>query len=212
MAKGTPTGAYRPGRSPLHRLRAGAKLLSLFLFGIAVIAIPVIVRAGGGPGWIVSLAALGFGIALTITAGLRAPEIGRVLRGFALIGILLFAFQTWQRGWEFGVEVVGGILALILAASAVTASTAIDDMLDTLTAAMRPLRPLGVSPDRVALAFALAIRLLPLAFQLATETREAARARGLERNPRALLVPFVLRMVAHSHRTGAALQARGLDD
>lgn len=212
MSRGTPPGAYRPGRTPLHRARAGAKLLGLLLFGIAVVAVPVLVRDAGGPGWVISLVALALGLTLAFMAGLRTPELLRVARGFALVGLLLFAFQTWQRGWELGLEVVGGILALILAASAVTASTSTDDMLDTVTASLRPLRPLGISPDRVALTFALAIRALPLAYQLAAETRDAARARGLERDPRALLVPFVLRMVAHSSRTGAALQARGLDD
>jgi len=212
VARGAAPGAYRPGSSPLHRLRPGAKLLGLFAFGVAIVAAPAVCRGLGVAAWPVVLVALGLGLLSALVAGLRGRELGRVTRGFALIGILLFAFQAWQRGWESGVAVVAGILALILAASAVTASTAVDDMLDTVTFALRPLRPFGVSPDRVALAFALAIRSLPLAFQLAAETRDAARARGLERSPRALLVPFVLRMVAHSSRTGAAMQARGLDD
>ena len=196
-------GAYRPGRSPLHRLRPGAKLLGLFLLGIAV----VVFR-----NWVFGLSACAFGLALALVAGLRGGEILRITRSFALVGILLFAFQTWQRDWQHGVAVVAGILALILAASAVTASTATDDLLDTVTWSLRPLRPLGVSPERVALTFSLAIRALPLAFQLAAEAREAARARGLDRNPRALLIPFVLRMVMHARQTGQALHARGLDD
>lgn len=196
-------GAYRPGSTFLHRLWPGAKLLGLFAFGVAVVATR---------GWITGLAALAVALVLALVAGLRSRELARLARGFALVGILLFAFQTWQQGWQFGVAVVAGLFALILAASAVTASTAVDDMLDTVTRALRPLRPLGVAPERVALTFSLAIRALPLAFELARETRDAARARGLERNPRALLIPFVLRMVAHSRQTGAALQARGLDD
>ncbi|MGD9606408.1 MAG: energy-coupling factor transporter transmembrane protein EcfT [Leucobacter sp.] len=196
-------GAYRPGSTFLHRLWPGAKLLGLFAFGIAVVATR---------GWITGLVALAVALVLALVAGLRSRELARLARGFALVGILLFAFQTWQQGWQFGVAVVAGLFALILAASAVTASTAVDDMLDTVTRALRPLRPLGVAPERVALTFSLAIRALPLAFELARETRDAARARGLERNPRALLIPFVLRMVAHSRQTGAALQARGLDD
>lgn len=196
-------GVHRPGHSFLHRLRPGAKLLGLFAFGIAVVATR---------GWVSGLVALFIGLALAVTAGLRARELLRIGRGFALVGVLLFAFQAWQRDWQHGVAVVTGLFALILVASAITASTAVDDMLDTVTWSLRPLRPLGVSPERVALAFSLAIRALPLAFELARETREAARARGLERNPRALLIPFVLRMVAHSRQTGAALHARGLDD
>jgi len=188
------------------------KLLGLIVLGVLVIAGPAVARMCGIVGWPISLGFLALGIAVALTTGLRSRELWRVTRGFALIGALLFAFQTWARGWESAIEVVAGILALILVATAVTASTAVDDMLDTVTALLRPFHPLGVSPDRVALAFALAIRSLPLAFQLSAETRDAARARGLERSPRALLVPFVLRLVAHSQRTGAAMQARGLDD
>lgn len=207
-----PPAAYRPGRSLLHRIRPGAKLLGLLAFGIVVVVAPGAARANGLNGWWLALVWLAVGVALALGGGLRGREILRILRGFAVFAVLLFAFQAWQRGWEEGVEVVGGLLALILAASALTASTSVDAMLDTVTRGLGPLRPLGVSPDRVALAIALAIRSLPLAFQLAVETRDAARARGLGRNLRALLVPFVLRMVAHSKRTGAALQARGLDD
>lgn len=189
--------------SPLHRLRPGAKLLGLLVFGVIVVAVP---------GWVPALAALGVGLVLALVAGLGARRLWRLLRVFALVGVLLFAFQTWQHGWERGVEVVAGILALIFAASAVTASTEIDDMLDTIVWALGPLQPLGVSPERVALTFSLAIRSLPLAFEVARETRAAARARGLDRNLRAFAVPFALRMVAHARDTGAALHARGLGD
>ena len=42
--------------------------------------------------------------------------------------------------------------------------------------------------------------------------RESARARGLDRNPRALVVPTVLQVVAYGRATGEALAARGLTD
>ena len=200
---GTAPGTYRSGDSPLHRLQPGVKLAGLFALGLAI----VLFR-----GWPVALCALALGLTLALMAGLRRRELRRLMRGFALVGVLLFAFQTWQHDWMRGVAVVAGVFALILAASAVTASTAVDDMLDTIIRLLRPLQPLGVAPERVALAFSLAIRSLPLAYELAAQTREAAKARGLERSPRALLIPFVLRMVAHARATGEALHARGLDD
>ncbi len=188
---------------PLHRQRAGAKLAGLCACGVAVVAVP---------GWIPALAALALGLALALVAGLGARGLLRVLRGFALVGALLFAFQLWQPGWERAVEVVADLAARMSAASAVTASTAVDDMLDTIAWALRPLRRWGVSPERVALAFSLAIRSIPLAIDVARETRRAARARGLDRSLRAFAVPFALRMVAHARDTGAALHARGLGD
>ena len=203
MTAASPLGAYRPGRGPLHRLRPGAKLLGLFLFAL------VVVWSRGVP---VTAVWLGIAVALAILAGLRGRDLWRVARRFALVAIPLFAFQAWQQGWERGFEVVGDLFALILAASAVTASTAVEDMIDTITWALGPLRGLGVQQDRVALSFSLVIRAIPSILGIAGETREAARARGLERDPRALLVPFVLRTVAHAQATGEALAARGLGE
>ncbi|WP_053382987.1 energy-coupling factor transporter transmembrane component T family protein [Leucobacter celer] len=203
MTAASPLGSYRPGRGPLHRLRPGAKLLGLFGFAIIVM---------WTSGVLVSAVWLGIAVALAILAGLRGRDLWRVGRRFALVAIPLFAFQAWQHGWERGFEVVGDLFALILAASAVTASTAVEDMIDTITWALGPLRGLGVKPDRVALSFSLVIRAIPSILGIASETREAARARGLERDPRALLVPFVVRTVAHAHATGEALAARGIGE
>ncbi|WP_240471089.1 energy-coupling factor transporter transmembrane component T family protein [Leucobacter chironomi] len=199
----SPLGAYLPGSGPLHRLRPGAKLLGLFAFAIAVVS------TTGVP---LTALWLGIAIALAVLAGLRGRDFWRVARGFALVAIPLFAFQAWQHGWERGAEVVGDLFAMILAASAVTASTAVDDMLDTITWALGPLRRFGAKPERVALAFSLVIRAIPTILGVARETQAAARARGLERDPRARLMPLVLRTVAHAQLTGEALAARGVGE
>lgn len=203
MSIASPLGAYIPGAGPLHRLRPGAKLLGLFVFATTV----VVLR-----GTLPTAIALGVAILLAVLAGLRGRDFWRVLRGFALVAVPLFAFQAWQQGWERGFEVVGDLFALILAASAVTASTAVDDMLDTVAWALQPLRPLGVHPERVAFAFSLVIRAVPSILEIARETQAAARARGLERSARARLVPMVLRSVAQAQLTGEALTARGIGD
>ncbi|TDP93158.1 biotin transport system permease protein [Leucobacter luti] len=203
MSTVSPLGAYLPGRSALHRLRPGAKLLGLFAFATTVVALR---------GTVTTALLLGIAVLLALLAGLRGRDFWRVTRGFALIAIPLFAFQAWQNGWERGFEVVGDLFALILAASAVTASTAVDDMLDTVAWALQPLRPLGVDPERVAFAFSLVIRAIPSILEVAQETRAAARARGLDHSLRARVVPLVLRSVAHAQLTGEAMTARGIGD
>lgn len=198
-----PLGIYRPGDGPLHRLRPGAKLLGLLVFATAVMT---------ASGAFATSVVLAVALALTLLAGLRGRELWRVVRGFAIVALLLLAFHVWQTGWERGAEVVGDLFALVLAASAVTASTPVGDMLDTIVWLLTPLRPLGVRPERVAFAFSLMITAIPSILGIAGETRSAARARGLERNARAVLVPFVLRTVAHARAIGLALHARGLGD
>lgn len=215
-----PVGGYRPGASPLHRLGPGAKLLALFLFAIAVVSVR-------GP--LSTAVALGLALACALIAGLRARDLARIARGFAIVAVLLFAFTAandaftlhaagtpveslWRDSWQRAFEVVGDLFALILAASALTASTAVSDMQQTVVWALGPLRPLGVRPDRVALAFSLVLGVIPQLIAIAHDTRAAAKARGLEHSPRALLVPFAIRTVAHAQLTGEALHARGIGD
>nr|WP_245190250.1 energy-coupling factor transporter transmembrane component T [Leucobacter exalbidus] len=184
-------------------MRPGAKLLGMFLFAIAVMTT-------SGPWW--TAAWLALGIAFALASGLRGRDLWRVARGFLLIGVPLFAFQAWQHGPLQGFSIVGNLLALILAASAVTASTAATDMLDTVAWLMRPLARFGVDPDRVALAFSITISTIPSIVTIARQTQQAARARGLDRSLRARVVPLVLRTVAHAQAMGEALAARGVGD
>lgn len=199
----SPLGSYLPGNSVLHRLRPGAKLLGLFAFATAAIAFRSV------PSTIIALTVA---VGLGFVSGMRGRDFLRVAVRFLIVGALLFAFQAWQHGWERGFAVVGTLFALILAASALTASTAVDDLLDTLVWALAPFRRLGVHPERVALAFSLVLTAIPTVLGIAQETRAAAKARGLERHPRAYLVPFVIRAVAHAQHTGEALHARGIGD
>jgi biotin transport system permease protein len=126
--------------------------------------------------------------------------------------LVLGVFQVWQAGWALAAERVGDLLAMVLLATVVTTTTPVDDMVDALVRALRPLRPLGVNPEAVALAFSLMLRAIPAIAEIAEEARQAAVARGLERSPRARLTPLVIRVVARARMTGEALHARGLAD
>ena len=102
------------------------------------------------------------------------------------------------------------LLTLALAAIVVTTTTPVNDMLDAFIRWISPLRRLGVDPERVALTVGSRSRPLPGNGRFgAIETRDAARARGCA-TPRRHLTPFVIRVVARAHRTGDALQARGI--
>ena len=196
-------GVYRPGTTLLHRMPVGPKLAVVALWSIAVVATR-------GPVASPALAAVAIGLAAW--SGLPLRRTLRTMRGFLLLMVLVAAFQAWQRGPEVAVTVVTSLLALLLVGLAFTATTAVDDLLGTVERIATPLRLVGVRPERIALAFALVLRALPAVLEVAKQTREAAKARGLERSPRALLVPFAIRVVAHAYATGDALAARGLDD
>lgn len=196
-------GLYRPGTSPLHRAAAGTKLTLLALLSSALVLArsPTAVLLG----------------ALVVAAGAvlaRIPATAMLRQLWPLRWVVpaLVGLQWWLAGWQAAVVVVGTLVVAVAAAALVTLTTRVQALLDALLVVLRPLRRVGVDPDRVALVLALAIRSVPLLAATATEVGEARRARGLERSPRALLVPLVVRTVRHADRLGEALAARGVDD
>ncbi|MFS0704216.1 energy-coupling factor transporter transmembrane protein EcfT [Cellulomonas sp. 179-A 9B4 NHS] len=198
-----PLGLHHPGRSVLHRAPVPAKLAALAVTSLAV----VLVRG-------VPAAVLGLAVVLGATALARVPW-HRTTRGLlpvVLTAVVLGAYQAWVGDPARGVEAALDLLTLVLAGTLVTATTRADDLLAAVTRAARPLRHVGLPPETVGLAVGLFLRSVPLLVHTVTETRDAARARGLERDPRALVVPAAVRMVGHARTTGDALAARGLGD
>ncbi|NTW41760.1 MAG: energy-coupling factor transporter transmembrane protein EcfT [Cellulomonadaceae bacterium] len=194
---------YRPGTTIVHRSPVWLRLGGLTALGVAL----VLAR---GP-WSSLAALVGVvGVAGVARLGVRSTVRGLapVLATAAAVGL----YQTWARGWPLGVEVAADLVTLVLAATVVTATTPTDVLLDLLARAVRPLRRVGLDPDAFALAVALMLRTIPSLGALFTDVRDAARARGLERSPRAQLVPFVVRTVGRARLTGEALAARGIGE
>jgi biotin transport system permease protein len=196
-------GLHQPGDTILHRLPVGTKVLGLAALSLAI----VLVRDVGA-------APVFLAVTLVLAAVAQVPlrSVWRAARGVLVIAVVASLFQWWWYGGAKAAETFLDLLSLGLAALALTATTEVNEMVDALARWARPLKVLGVDPDRVALTVALTIGALPGTIALARETRDAARARGLERNPRAYLSPFVVRVVARAHESGDALHARGIGD
>jgi len=203
MSRVTLLGLYHPGESVVHRAPVGARLAGLALVGVSV----VVLR---GPWPALALLAGVLGVAALARLPWRTTVRGLV--PVLVTAVVVAAYQAWQRSWPLAVEVAADLITVALAATVVTATTPADRLLDAVQRALRPLRRVGVDPDAVALATQLMLRAVPAVGDLAEQTRDAARARGLERSPRALLVPFALRTVARATAVGEALAARGLGD
>jgi biotin transport system permease protein len=56
------------------------------------------------------------------------------------------------------------------------------------------------------------LRSIPFIIGAFDDVRDAARARGLERNLRARTLPVMISTVAYARQTGEALTARGLGE
>lgn len=196
-------GVYQPGTSVLHRLPVGPKLL-----GLAALSLSIVLVRSMPAAWVFLAIALG----LALVGRVRLVTLARAARLILLMAVFVGALQWWWYGRDKAIETLVDLVALSIAAVVVSATTPVNAMLDSFIRWISPLRRVGVDPDRVALTIGLAIQALPGTVALALETRDAARARGLGRHPRAYLTPFVIRVVARAHETGDALHARGVGD
>lgn len=196
-------GTYVPGRSPLHRIPAGPKLLALLA---AVITVALVVTTPVGAAVAVASTAVVFAL-----AGIGPRRAWPMLRGPLLIVALIFLMQVVITDWARATVVCSVLLASIGLAAVVTLTTRTSDILDALLRALKPLEKLGVRTDLIAMALALTIRSIPLIAEVFTQVDQARRARGLRPSPRVLLVPAVLAALTTADGFADTLAARGLD-
>lgn len=194
-------GLYRPGDGWLFRLGTGWKYLILL-----ALTLPALILTT----WWVTLLAVAAALLVLISSGIgprRGLDIGWVL--WLVLGMVALYHLVTLNPLNAVVH-PGNILAAVLAARIITLTTPVPELVDALVAVLRPLP--GVNQERVALAVALMLRSVPYLIGSIDDARQAARARGLQRNPALLLTPVLLNTVAYAERTGEALASRGIGD
>ncbi|WP_113717879.1 energy-coupling factor transporter transmembrane component T family protein [Arthrobacter dokdonensis] len=200
---------YIPGHSPVHRLPLWPKAVLLLAVAVLCLASPAISVAAGAAATTAVLLLVVLGHAL---AGLPWRRLWRAIRLMLVFLVLIAAYQWWQHGAVVAWQVVAAIVATVLASNILTATTPVDELLDGLAAGVRPLERLGADPERFSLTVALMLRSIPYVIGAFSDVRDAARARGLERNLLARSLPVVIATVGYARATGEALSARGLGD
>lgn len=194
---------YVRGNSIIHRTPLWLKFLVVAACGAASFLIV---------DWAVSLVvfAVMCGLFMLTGAGFR-----RLLKAIWLVAPILLViglFQWWQLGGPTAARIVFNVLVCVVAASVLTATTPVQDLLDGVVALAKPFRRFGADPERFALTIAVMLRSIPFIAGAFTDVRDSARARGLERNPRALVLPVFITTVAYARQTGDAMAARGLGE
>lgn len=199
----SPLGLYLPGTSPVHRTPALVKLLLMLALGGTSVFLDRV--------WEVAVALLAVLVGYAVA---RVPFRTAVEQVRPLLWVVAFAaiVHVILDGWARAFVVVGILVALVMLAGLVTLTTRTDAMVDALVGLLRPLRHVGVDPERIGLVVALGIRCVPVVVGLAEEVRDAQRARGLTASPRAFAVPLVVRSLRHADALGEALLARGVED
>ncbi|MGO4590184.1 energy-coupling factor transporter transmembrane component T family protein [Paenarthrobacter sp. 2TAF44] len=194
---------YVPGNSPIHRTPLWLKFLVVAACGTASFLIV---------DWAVSLLVFAIMCGLFLLSGAGLRRLMRAIWMVTPILVVIGLFQWWQLGAPTAARIVLNVLVCVVAASVLTATTPVQDLLDGVVSLAKPFRRFGADPERFALTIAVMLRSIPFIAGAFSDVRDAARARGLERNPRALILPVFITTVAYARQTGDALAARGLGE
>lgn len=123
--------------------------------------------------------------------------------------LAIVAYTMMVDSVSAGVAVFCRLWALLMVAQAVTASTPVIEMMEVVRQVLKPFGRLGwVDPDKVALAFGLALRMVPVLLEQWQEIREAQAARGITSAPYALLIPMLARTLQRVDALSEAIDAR----
>lgn len=194
---------FVPGSSLVHRAPLWLKF-------------PLVVACGMGSFLIADWAAAAVGLAVLcgvyLLSGAGPGRLLRAVRPVLPVLAVVGAFQWWQLGGPVAAKIVLNVLVCVVAAAILTATTPVQTLLDGVASLARPFRRLGADPERFALTIAVMLRSIPFIAGAYADVRDSARARGLERNPRALVLPVFITTVAFARQTGDALAARGLGE
>ncbi len=194
---------YVPGDSLLHRAPLALKFLLVAACGLVSFVIV---------DWRISAAVLAALCALFLLSDAGAKRLWKAIRPLAPVLLVIALFQWWQLGGATAARIVLNILLCVVAASLLTATTPIQRLLDGVVRAARPFSRFGADPERFALTIGIMLRSIPFIAGTFADVRDSAKARGLERNPRALVLPVFITSVAYARQTGEALAARGLGE
>ncbi len=193
-------GLYLSGDSWIHRMRSGLKLL-------------VLVVAGWGLMWITHPAWL----LLTFLAVLILFWMARVsmrdiwlrVRPLAWFLLIIGLYVAWANGWHAAASTMLRLASMVMLGLLVTLTTPLSDMMDVVSALLRPLERIGLlRAERVSLAFGMTLRMVPELYAQWNHIREAQAARGLESHPVALIVPMLVRTLKRADDMAEAIDAR----
>lgn len=182
----------------LRAVPAGVKLAALAAISAGLFMLDGPVPLGAAFAASLLVAAAGCGVALL--RGLR-PIAWMLLFALVAHGVL--------GDWMLGLAVVFRIAALVLLASAVSASTELSDMLAVFDRLLAPLRWVGVPTRPAGIACVMALRFAPMLTQRWTAMSDAWRARSSRRVGWRLVTPFLLSALDDADGAANALAARG---
>ena len=195
-------GMYRHHRTPMHWLPAWVKIGLLLLWTITSIAVTDPVAACG-------MAAAALLLLVSVVPPLK-PTL-RAMFGVVVVALLAGAYAAWRIDIYEAIDSAADLIGLFALSLAITGSTPMGEMLDFITTAARPFKRI-IPPAIPGIMFSIVIRVIPEVAEIMAQSKQALRARGIERSVRGMLTPTAVRTVGFALDLGQALHARGIAD
>jgi biotin transport system permease protein len=183
-----------------HRRAAGEKLAALAVVTTALFLVEA--------PWVLAVA-FAATVALYLTGGLAFARAGarQLWPLWPFVGIVGL-WHLWTGDVAGGAAILLRMVAAVALANFVTMTTRLSDMLDVFERVARPLSPI-LPPRRLALAFALVIRFIPVMLERVALIRQSWSARSPRRPRWRVMVPATLAALEDADRVAEALRARG---
>jgi biotin transport system permease protein len=183
-----------------HRRAAGEKLAALAVVTTALFLVEA--------PWVLAVA-FAATVALYLTGGLAFARAGarQLWPLWPFVGIVGL-WHLWTGDVAGGAAIVLRMVAAVALANFVTMTTRLSDMLDVFERVARPVSPI-LPPRRLALAFALVIRFIPVMLERVALIRQSWSARSPRRPRWRVMVPATLAALEDADRVAEALRARG---
>ena len=219
-------GQYYPVESLVHSLDPRTKLMSVFLYIVALFLVK-------NPVWYIVF------LVLTL-AEFRLAKVpfGYFLKGLRTIIILLiftfffrmvvtpgdviaswWIFEVTREGLIKGTQLASRIALMITEASLLAYTTTPKEMADGLAKAFSPLKKIGASIDEMSIMVMIAFRFIPVMLEEANNLMDAQASRGVEfencsiftkmKNIFALVMPLFVNSLERSSDLAMAMEARG---
>ena len=194
---------YRPGSGWIYRAPAGAKLVAIIGLVLGMSFLP-------SNWWTLGVIVVLLCLCYTLS-GLGWRELGHQLFVLRWVIAVALVVQVVFVPIDSAITNTCRVVTAILIANVLVLTTRLETLLDSVERGLRPLGRLGVSPERAAIALALAITTIPVLTRISRNVRETQRARGLRTSLTRFTVPFLVGALKHADELGEALTARGIE-
>lgn len=190
-----------PVKTFAHKIPAGPKLLALGLVTLTLFAMTTPLA--------LALALTALSLVILSCGPPFARALLRALRPLWPFLLVLALWHLWLADLVSGLTIGLRMIAAVAAASFVTMTTPLAEMLALFQRLLTPLSRVGLNPKALALALALMIRFIPVMLDRFAQLSQAWRARSARRIGWHVVMPATLAALDDATHVAEALRARG---